>query len=365
MSCIYGDFSESISAALAQSKVLTGRYSVKYQLMLYKDQIIDAMVVDTNTVVIDWALGNTCNYSCSYCWPEAYSGDQPMPRLTPTIVKNIQHLGQELLSKPDNAGKQLEFVLTGGEPTLYPDITQLCELLHSLGRISLLTNGSRTLAWWERHYQLFDQVMISYHASRADPDHITAVLDLLLGKTAAFLHVMLDPALFQPSISAYHTFTKRFDQKPVRVKVQLIDYKRHVIGYTPDQLVLIDQLPEHRSQGLHALLDGHRKHSMLNLRDGSSVEFKPKTVQHLRGEFKGYHCSAHHEFLSIDNFGNLGQLNCRQAYAPTISLYSDHFVDQFNLTDDKLICAMDRCGCIGLYTTNKKRIDLVIEQQIL
>ena len=32
----------------------------------------------------------------------------------------------------------------------------------------MLTNGSRTLRYWEKNARLFDEVIISYHPERAD-----------------------------------------------------------------------------------------------------------------------------------------------------------------------------------------------------
>ena len=31
----------------------------------------------SNILVVDWSLGNTCNYTCTYCPAETHSGSHP------------------------------------------------------------------------------------------------------------------------------------------------------------------------------------------------------------------------------------------------------------------------------------------------
>ncbi len=34
---------------------------------------------DPKKIRVEWAIGNTCNYSCNYCFPGSHEGDIPWP----------------------------------------------------------------------------------------------------------------------------------------------------------------------------------------------------------------------------------------------------------------------------------------------
>ena len=67
------------------------------------------------SVKVEWNLGKRCNYDCSYCPAEIhdnYSEHTPIHILKNTVDE---------LSKIKN----VRISLTGGEPFVHPDITQL------------------------------------------------------------------------------------------------------------------------------------------------------------------------------------------------------------------------------------------------
>src|SRR4029077_1575661 len=80
-----------------------------------------ALPARLNTLVIDWDVGNRCNYACSYC---------PVHLHDSSIWK--QQEGEARLfvfnmhTRAAKTGQQLHFQWTGGEPTL-------CKWLPSVG----------------------------------------------------------------------------------------------------------------------------------------------------------------------------------------------------------------------------------------
>ena len=38
-------------------------------------------IMGNDYILIDWGLGNTCNYRCTYCDESSYGGDQPWPEV--------------------------------------------------------------------------------------------------------------------------------------------------------------------------------------------------------------------------------------------------------------------------------------------
>jgi organic radical activating enzyme len=87
------------------------------------------------------------------------------------------------------------FELTGGEPTVYPHIDEFSKFLKQRGvLVSLVTNGSRSLRWWDEFGGNFTSITNSYHPEFTDVEHLTKVCNLLRSKNVdAYSLVLLDP----------------------------------------------------------------------------------------------------------------------------------------------------------------------------
>lgn len=109
---------------------------------------------------IDWMLGNTCNFSCSYCNPEVHNGTVPW-----IDIKQIDGL----ITQIKNVYKAKDFRLynlLGGEPTVWPKLPQFIKKIKTLDESAMVrihTNGGRTTRWWKENSNLMDEVLISCH----------------------------------------------------------------------------------------------------------------------------------------------------------------------------------------------------------
>jgi len=110
---------------------------------------------------VDWKLSNVCNYNCEYCYPLEKNGSLPFLDI---------NTNKEVVDKLHNIYKDhpISFVLTGGEPTLYPNLYELCSYIKSKNknnRISMFTNGSRTLRWWDEFLEvpMVDFIFFTFH----------------------------------------------------------------------------------------------------------------------------------------------------------------------------------------------------------
>src|SRR3954470_21491856 len=74
--------------------------------------------------VVDWCLGNTCNYACSYCPERLHDGSVPWAeydRIVAFCDRLVEHYAPR--------GQTLFFQFTGGEPTVYSHFLDLmCHL---------------------------------------------------------------------------------------------------------------------------------------------------------------------------------------------------------------------------------------------
>ena len=321
--------------------------------MLYRDKIIDTVKVQGPTITIDWILGNYCNYACSYCFPNTNTGDAKVPPLDDVMKSNLVHLIDQLRSMPGNTNKQMLFSLSGGEPTMYHDIGPLLDFLKSHGQIYVITNGSRTLRWWEEHGHKFDDVIISYHVRSADYEHVSKVLNLLLGKTWLSVHVMVPPTRFEQATEIYRRFVEDFAKKPVNVMWKLLmEEDGSLMEYSDEQRAQLAELPPDRPDTPKREFDI----TTFTMEDGSIVEWQHSVPGDMQGSFGGYDCYAHHQFITIDRRGRLGMHACWQHYHDRVSIYDEDFSRNFKLSTDAITCEKDWCGCLGLYQTNKQRI---------
>lgn len=135
-------------------------------------------IMGNDYILIDWMMGNTCNYSCSYCHPTVYDGSLPWPEVE-TGIKFVKRATDHYRSIGKN---KIVWNLLGGEPTVWKDFSKFFTAVKEYDPgciVRILTNGSRTLGWWERNKHLFDELIISFHPEKADYKHCTEVANIL------------------------------------------------------------------------------------------------------------------------------------------------------------------------------------------
>jgi len=83
---------------------------------------------------VDWHLTNRCNFSCAYCHPQ-------IRRVLNTNI-GIEHKPHLVADQFNNLELTCGILLSGGEPFLYPDFTELCKLLTNRHYIKINSNLS-------------------------------------------------------------------------------------------------------------------------------------------------------------------------------------------------------------------------------
>lgn len=125
--------------------------------------------------LVEWKLHNVCNYNCSFCGTEHKDGSVRWKDIT-SYKNYVEKIVRASEKNP------LWIILTGGEPTLYPDLLELMKYMKQQGvHICLVSNGSRTLRFWEevKNAQVLDQLYITYHTEQTkDVEHVKNVLNI-------------------------------------------------------------------------------------------------------------------------------------------------------------------------------------------
>lgn len=292
-----------------------------------------------DTTIIDWVLGNYCNFQCSYCFPNANTGTCRVPRLDINLKRNIFHL----LDQIDSTGKKkVSFHFGGGEPTLYRDIIPLMEFVYPLGYISFVSNGSRTVRWWKQNVQYINHILFSYHSEYTDLIHMMNVIETIQDNVDINVHVMVNPNLFDKCIYAYKTLSSKFLN--VDIQLKLLREDGRTITYTEEQSKIINE----------NLSKPESKPSATVNCEGTESNFKLHHIKDLSGNFTGYKCYAHHDFLQIDKRGNVGEMSCGQTFTTRANMYSKNFIDKFTLPKSYVKCQQEICGCVGLLFARKE-----------
>jgi len=117
-------------------------------------------------LAVTWQVNNFCNFRCSYCNPGNWAGANPNNGNLDLYIQNLD----TIIKKYKDVGyRNFKFFFSGGEPTAWKNFIPICEFLNEYVSCTLAvnTNLSRPLAWWEKHYHLFDDIVASYHVEFA------------------------------------------------------------------------------------------------------------------------------------------------------------------------------------------------------
>ncbi len=104
-----------------------------------------------------WEIGRRCNYDCSYCWPWIHNKTDPHKSLLELLTAT-----EKILDKFAK-GQKVNFIISGGEPTLNPAFLDWVRYISSLDHtLSMHSNGSR-LPDYYRELIRYGNVNLSAH----------------------------------------------------------------------------------------------------------------------------------------------------------------------------------------------------------
>lgn len=164
---------------------------------------------------VDWRLGNTCNYKCTYCPPLENSGSFPWLDLDTYIkTQNIIIEGFKKL------GKSTSFAYTGGEPTIYKNFPKLLENGKKQGAFNwVYTNGSRTVRYWNDIKDILDMACISYHAEYDKTDHIIEVVENIKRHVYLSVNVVMHPLMLDKCFNFLDKFRQAHPEVTLDTKI--------------------------------------------------------------------------------------------------------------------------------------------------
>jgi organic radical activating enzyme len=129
---------------------------------------------------------------------------------------------------------KFEIHVIGGEPTLWSKFEIFAKHFkeHYNCLISISSNGSRTIRWWEENGRYFDEVMLSCHHQQVDVDHLINVANVLYKKNVwTTAMVLMDSHEWDKCESMVNQLKKSSIGWPVNA----LDVRHDTIKYTDKQ----------------------------------------------------------------------------------------------------------------------------------
>ena len=321
----------------------------------------DLVKVDSNMpsdyLRIELFLSNVCNYTCRYCSPEFYSGSHRWPKLE-QVKDNLGHI-IDYYRKTTNKQTVCLFII-GGEPTLWPDFEKFIRYFKDEYNciISMSTNGSRTLRWWEEHGDYVDDIILSCHHERVDVDHISKVADILYkkGKWVNAL-VLMDPLCWDKCIGIVNDLKKSKSRWPITV--------RDLVGvgavYTEEQRKYMSSDLKRWPMPWYyfsAKKTAYRKPTVY-FDDGSSKQVPLHWIEaNGLNKFQGWSCNIGVDTFFIDKTGEIKGTCNEILYQGTenYNIYDADFKIKFTPNIKPVVCTKQDCICQPEINARKSKV---------
>jgi MoaA/NifB/PqqE/SkfB family radical SAM enzyme len=276
-------------------------------------------------IKVEWNLGKRCNLDCAYC-PE-YIHDNHSPHTDiEKLISTVAVLN--VLEAP------VRLSLTGGEPSVHPQIEELLAAIsaaENISWVSMTTNGTRTGKWYVDQSQYLDQYVFSLHYEKnktSTMEHITAFASAKLD-TKILVHIM-----------AHHKYMDAVKQDALRFQSLNIPYVVRRIRWTEGNHDLFDDM-RYDADDLKWIKDATATVEPNCLIDDFDQMMHANDVIKLHlNQFKDWSCNAGIESLMINWDGEVYRATCRVG-GSLGNIYNGSFM----VPQDAVICTRNWCTC--------------------
>lgn len=281
-----------------------------------------------DSIHVEWNIGKRCNLDCSYCPAEIHDNFSPHTAID-TMVNTIHKL--EALNKP------IRLSLTGGEPTVHPNITKIINCAKQcLNWLSVTTNGLRSADWYVN--QPVDQWVFSLHF---DNKHISRAVENVI--RYKHLHDINNQSTkFQVNLMCHHDYMDDVKDAAKYLESNNIPYVCRRIRWTAADLR--DQFDDmrYKQEDLEWILSKTATVKANCVIDGKDMLHANDVIKHKLNQFKGWSCNAGLESLMINWDGEVYRATCRVG-GSLGNIYNNTFKQPV----EPIICTREFCTCVA------------------
>lgn len=191
---------------------------------------------------VSWDISRRCNFKCSYCHPNISNQTDPIRTREAVFSAAFK------IMRGFAPAQRISWVFTGGEPTLHPFFSELCEMLfHKQHVVHTQTNGSRLPSYYSELIR-WSCIGISVHLEFADPAKIVevarAVVQMKSNDEQARRHwfglrIMVAPGMYAKAHSLYEAIRTipEFETHATVFMSALYrrDHRDQMMTYDPDE----------------------------------------------------------------------------------------------------------------------------------
>lgn len=298
--------------------------------------------IKTDQKFIEWKIHNVCNHDCSFCGVQHKDGSQRWF----SLEKYKEYTDKLIEACGDNP---IWIQITGGEPTLFPDLIPLLSYMKSKGvMLSLISNGSRTIRWWKelQEQKLLDNLFLTYHSEQTDDyHHIVEIINLFHTEPTEVICLITH---------TYHTLDLAFEAQKYVIQHTgaLITLKAMMIGdydiyskYTKEQLDKLKSenwLPgNNRATKVKSTLkDEHKINHTLKIHYNNGISFNmdPQLLmKNQKNKFFGWDCNIGANTMRVD-YDVVYRGVCEEGEKRSI-------YDNISFIDNYIPCSLVQCFC--------------------
>jgi len=291
-------------------------------------------------VVVNWNLGNMCNFTCSYCPPNLNNGSFGWNDFE--IVKNfidaiIKHYFP----------RKIYFEFTGGEVTLWKDFIKCADYIKEAGHdIGFISNASRTLRWWGKNKEKFDHVCLSFHPEEGDANHFIEVVKIMSQQCRTHVNIMMhyNPD-FWPTCVSVAEEAVLINNISIAAQPLIINFGETLYEYTDEQTVYIDQQWNNLGSKIKHTKEWQLYRGSMDMHDDvnnlSNTSSPNRFIADHTNNWSGWDCWAGIEQIVVDFDGSVMRGWCRVG-----GVFGNlHNVDAINWPTAPIRCNKKMCHC--------------------
>ena len=209
-------------------------------------------------------------------------------------------------------------------------------------KVGLISNGSRTLRYWEENKQFFDHVCLSFHPEFSEESHFIEVVKLLHNDVRTHVNIMMSPEKFDYCYAVANK-VKNLGNISMALQPLIYDLGDTLYDYSDFQKKIFDK--QHELITKHIKFDRSFDYyrgamKMIDNEDKSMISSAHRFISDTPTDWRGWKCYAGIEQLLVDMDGGIYRGWCKEG--GVIGNINDK---ELSLPTDPVVCTKTMCHC--------------------
>jgi organic radical activating enzyme len=259
--------------------------------------------------------------------------------------------------------KRVFLEIKGGEPTYWKELPYFLEVCSAKRwGACVVTNGSQTLAWWEKNLANMADVNFSLHPESYDLANIFPKIRFINERRYLFVKVLMYPPYFDKCIADIRTLQKEIPGLNIRaIYVAQPGTGNKLYEYSEDQKRQVQEVNAYQRQKVKRIWPPFpfedRYRAVQQFTDGSRRAVEAQNLKiNSENQWASWLCRAGLDRIHVDVGGNIYRGQCKQG-----GLLGNIHVGEWTVPSEEVVCQKARCFCgseLLLEKWNPKRICL-------